>query len=87
MTTNWHVEQQDDGKEVMMLTVRTDGLNESFDYAYRIAELMADTEAKKDFSVSADPTAVSVVLHAYDKGSLPAKYRELADEISKIVSV
>lgn len=87
MKTGWHVEQQDDGKEVMLLTVRTNGLKESFDYAYRIAESMIGTEAEKDFSVSANPVAVSVVLHAYNKGSLPVDYRKLADNISKIVAM
>ena len=84
--SNWHTKLYDDGQEVLLRTVQVDNLQQAFNCAYRVAEIMIGTDAEKDFSVSADPTSVFVVLHAYNKGRLPVAYQQLAERIDQIIS-
>jgi len=85
-TTGWKTKRYDDGREVLLKTVHCDNLKQSFELAHRIATAMIGTEAEKDFSVSADPTAVFVVLHAYSKDSLPLEYNEIAKHLDIVTN-
>jgi hypothetical protein len=81
----WKTKRYDDGQEVMLKTVRCDNLKQSFNFAYSIAEAMIGTSVEKDFSVSADPTAVFIVLHAYSKSALPPDYILIAEKLDSIL--
>lgn len=83
----WKTKRYDDGQEVKLKTVRCDGLKRSYDLAYKVAESLVDTEVEKDFSVSADPTALFIVLHAYSKNAMPSEYNRIAEKIDLILNV
>ena len=83
----WRTKRYDDGQEVMLKTVRCDGLQQSYDLAYKVAESLVGTEAEKDFSVSVDPTALFIVLHAYSKNKLPPEYTLIAERLDLILNV
>jgi hypothetical protein len=85
--TTWKVKRYDDGQEVMLKSVRCDNLKQSFELAYHVAEAMIGTGVEKDFSVSADPTAAFIVLHAYSKNELPSEYALVAEKLDSVLNV
>lgn len=85
-TATWKTKRYDDGQEVMLKTVRCNNLKQSFDLAYRVAASLVGTDVEKDFSVSADPTALFIVLHAYSKSALPPGYVLITEKLDSILN-
>lgn len=85
MSGEWRTKRYDDGQEVLLRTVHCDSLTHSFRLAHNVAESLLGTIAEKDFSISADPTALFIVLHAYSKGILPSEYSHIAATIDKVL--
>lgn len=85
VTSEWVLKSPDHGREILAKTVKLHNLRQSYACAYAIAEALVGSEAEKDFSVSADPMSVFIVLHAYNKGPVTTFYTAIAEQLDKVI--